>query len=107
LVERLLAKEKVVGSSPFARSRLANSKWQIANDFHEALSSLPFAIRRFGVVAKWQGKGLQNPDQGFKSPRRLFRLLEKAAFCFNSILPAQPSLSRHWKNLPEPGGKES
>jgi hypothetical protein len=24
-----------------------------------------------GVVAKWQGKGLQNPDQGFKSPRRL------------------------------------
>jgi hypothetical protein len=22
-------------------------------------------------VAKWQGKGLQNPHQGFKSPRRL------------------------------------
>jgi hypothetical protein len=29
------------------------------------LNSLP------GVVAKWQGKGLQNPHQGFKSPRRL------------------------------------
>ena len=25
-----------------------------------------------GDVAKWQGKGLQNPHQGFKSPRRLF-----------------------------------
>ena len=24
-----------------------------------------------GVVAKWQGKGLQNPDHGFKSRRRL------------------------------------
>jgi hypothetical protein len=27
--------------------------------------------KEYGVVAKWQGKGLQNPDQGFKSPRRL------------------------------------
>jgi hypothetical protein len=26
----------------------------------------------YGDVAKRQGKGLQNPDQGFKSPRRLF-----------------------------------
>jgi hypothetical protein len=25
-----------------------------------------------GVVAKWEGKGLQNPDHGFKSRRRLF-----------------------------------
>ncbi len=25
-----------------------------------------------GVVAKWKGKGLQNPDHGFKSRRRLF-----------------------------------
>jgi hypothetical protein len=24
-----------------------------------------------GVVAKWEGKGLQNPDHGFKSRRRL------------------------------------
>jgi hypothetical protein len=24
-----------------------------------------------GVVAKWQGKGLQNPHHGFKSHRRL------------------------------------
>ena len=24
-----------------------------------------------GDVAKWQGKGLQNPDHGFKSRRRL------------------------------------
>jgi hypothetical protein len=26
---------------------------------------------RIGVVAKWQGKGLQNPHHGFKSHRRL------------------------------------
>jgi hypothetical protein len=25
-----------------------------------------------GVVAKWEGKGLQNPHHGFKSRRRLF-----------------------------------
>jgi len=25
----------------------------------------------YGVVAKWQGKGLQNPHHGFKSHRRL------------------------------------
>lgn len=33
-----------------------------------------------GVVAKWQGKGLQNPDHGFKSRRRLSKLLVWAAF---------------------------
>ena len=42
-----------MGSSPIARSGL------LRNDFHP------------GDVAKWQGKGLQNPHQGFKSPRRL------------------------------------
>jgi hypothetical protein len=26
---------------------------------------------KYGVVAKWQGKGLQNPHHGFKSRRRL------------------------------------
>ena len=52
LVERLLAKEKVMGSNPIARS-----------------------IYLYGVVAKWQGKGLQNPDHGFKSRRRLSKLL--------------------------------
>ena len=57
LVERLLAKEKVVGSSPIARSIVCH-----------------------GVVAKWEGKGLQNPDHGFKSRRRLSELLNRAAF---------------------------
>ncbi len=56
LVERLLAKEKVVGSSPIARS------------FYH------------GVVAKWQGKGLQNPDHGSKSRRRLSWLPNRATF---------------------------
>ena|GEM_PF-5795487 len=35
-----------------------------------------------GVVAKWQGKGLQNPDHGFKSRRRLSKLLFGAALFF-------------------------
>jgi hypothetical protein len=39
----------------------------------------------FGVVAKWQGKGLQNPDHGFKSRRRLCELLIRAAFCFHRL----------------------
>ena len=59
LVERLLAKEKVMGSNPTARS-----------------------IYFYGVVAKWQGKGLQNPDHGFKSRRRLSKLLKRAAFLY-------------------------
>ena len=42
-----------MGSSPIARSEFLRSNY------------LP------GDVAKWQGKGLQNPHQGFKSPRRL------------------------------------
>ena len=53
LVERLLAKEKVVGSSPIARSVYRQ---------HKSFS---------GDVAKWEGKGLQNPHHGFKSRRRL------------------------------------
>ena len=36
----------------------------------------------YGVVAKWQGKGLQNPDHGFKSRRRLSQLLQWAAVLF-------------------------
>ncbi len=28
-------------------------------------------IYQRGDVAKWQGKGLQNPDRGFESRRRL------------------------------------
>jgi hypothetical protein len=58
LVECLLAKEKVVGSSPIARS-LFRKETGLFNKW------LP------GDVAKWQGKGLQNPHHGFKSHRRL------------------------------------
>ena len=59
LVECLLAKEKVTGSSPVARSNSASN------------SSL-LAFVENGDVAKWQGTGLQNPYHGFKSHRRLF-----------------------------------
>jgi hypothetical protein len=52
LVECLLAKEKVVGSNPIARSVYGQYVF-------------------YGDVAKWQGKGLQNPHHGFKSHRRL------------------------------------
>jgi hypothetical protein len=67
LVERLLAKEKVMGSNPTARSI--------------------FSIH--GVVAKWQGKGLQNPDHGSKSRRRLSKLLNRAAFFYRFSTFAQ------------------
>ena len=71
LVERLLAKEKVVGSSPIARSKNCGLKRLIAEcfPFSNLLSKLD--LQFFGDVAKWQGKGLQNPDHGFKSRRRL------------------------------------
>ena len=61
LVERLLAKEKVVGSSPIARS--------VYEVMRRSQASALYSID--GDVAKWQGKGLQNPDHGFKSRRRL------------------------------------
>ena len=48
VVEHLLAKERVVGSNPIARSVFQ------------------------GDVAKWKGSGLQNRDHGFKSRRRLW-----------------------------------
>jgi hypothetical protein len=72
LVERLLAKEKVVGSSPIARSTLS----LLIADFTGKDTPLNhrsaiFNLFSYGVVAKWQGKGLQNPDHGFKSRRRL------------------------------------
>ena len=68
LVERLLAKEKVTSSSLVARSHphLAGSE--------RYPSWLPFPISRNvypGDVAKWKGMGLQNPDHGFESRRRL------------------------------------
>jgi hypothetical protein len=53
VVEHLLAKERVVGSNPIARSVLKRQ------------------VRR-GDVAKWEGSGLQNRDHGFKSRRRLW-----------------------------------
>lgn len=50
LVECLLAKEKVTGSNPVARSE------------NQIAATWP----------SWQGKGLQNPHHEFESRRRLF-----------------------------------
>jgi hypothetical protein len=52
VVEHLLAKERVVGSNPIARSVMVGSCSR-------------------GDVAKWKGSGLQNRHHGFKSRRRL------------------------------------
>jgi hypothetical protein len=38
-----------------------------------------------GVVAKWQGKGLQNPHHGFKSRRRLKKKSESDNPLFFSL----------------------
>jgi hypothetical protein len=87
LVERLLAKEKVVGSSPIARSQLRLLIVDfIGKGTDQNHQSAIFKISAHGVVAKWQGKGLQNPDHGSKSRRRLSELLERAAFIFLKLL---------------------
>ena len=65
LVEHLLAKEKVASSSLAARSF-----------FYRGLCPL------YGDVAKWQGKGLQNPHHRFKSDRRLRKSLGREIFSF-------------------------
>ena len=70
LVERLLAKEKVVGSSPIARSGIETDEWRLLIGMLQS-AILILAPGSFGDVAKWKGKGLQNPDHGFKSRRRL------------------------------------
>ena len=67
VVVRLLAKEKVVGSNPIARS----SDCGLMIDECRLSISNPQSTIHHGVVAKWQGKGLQNPHHGFKSHRRL------------------------------------
>src|SRR4030065_2384163 len=64
-VERLLAKEKIGGSDPLARS-LSVARGIPGN-------KLP------GDVAKWQGKGLQNPHRGFNSHRRLLAIRTTSA----------------------------
>jgi hypothetical protein len=60
VVKRLLAKEKIAGPNPVSRSE----QW---------LMRLRSSIGHLfdGDVAKWQGKGLQNPHRGFNSRRRL------------------------------------
>ena len=68
LVEHLLAKEKVASSSLAARSF-----------FYRGLCPL------YGDVAKWQGKGLQNPHHRFKSDRRLWKSLEREIFSFKCL----------------------
>jgi hypothetical protein len=73
LVECFLAKEEVVGSSPIARSYFYPRK----------------GINLHGDVAKWQGKGLQNPHQGFKSPRRLFQDTQRGVFLLKSRVVSQ------------------
>ena len=55
LVERNLAKVEVAGSIPVVRSQ-------------RAVRRPPFCL---GDVAEWLGKGLQNPEPGFDSRRRL------------------------------------
>jgi hypothetical protein len=66
VVERLLAKEKVVGSNPIARSSIEDCRLMAV---YRQSTILNFDNN--GVVAKWKGKGLQNPHHGFKSRRRL------------------------------------
>jgi hypothetical protein len=75
-----------MGSNPTARSQrrllIVDFLGKGTDQNHQ---SAIFNIISYGVVAKWQGKGLQNPDHGFKSRRRLSELLNRAAFCFPEV----------------------
>ena len=57
-----------MGSNPIARSK--GCGLMIA-DCQSSIRNLESGSG-YGVVAKWQGKGLQNPHHGFKSHRRLY-----------------------------------
>ncbi len=63
VVERLLAKEKVGGSTPLSRSTPC------------IVGGL--SIVNHGVLAEWLGRGLQNPVRRFNSATRLHN---KASF---------------------------
>ena len=56
-----------MGSNPIARSSTKKRLADMVPD--EPLNASQNVI--YGDVAKWQGKGLQNPHHGFKSHRRL------------------------------------
>ncbi len=57
---------------------------EVAQGRKEAhLVPFPLSLVLLGDVAKWQGRGLQNPDRGFKSRRRLHKaVIPMAAFVF-------------------------
>ena len=64
-----------MGSNPIARSH--DCGLQI-DDCRLSVGNPQSTIRNLksnGVVAKWEGKGLQNPHHGFKSRRRLCKML--------------------------------
>jgi hypothetical protein len=70
-----------VGSNPIARSGLSVNGWHLGS--MRAIKCQPKCFIP-GDVAKWQGKGLQNPHHGFKSHRRLKQKDQLIAglFCF-------------------------
>ena len=72
MVEHFLAKEKVTSSSLVARSKMLKGIFLFFSSgiFDKGLSA-SYNIIHAGDVAKWEGMGLQNPDHGFKSRRRL------------------------------------
>jgi hypothetical protein len=78
VVVRLLAKEKVVGSNPIARSP---DCWLKIEDCCK--QSTIFNQQNFyGVVAKWQGKGLQNPYSGVRIPSTPLKSRENLLFFY-------------------------
>ena len=72
----------------------------IGTNTNQNHQSAIFNINSYGVVAKWQGKGLQNPDHGFKSRRRLSELLKWAAFCFPGLADGR------WEDEADSGKRE-
>ena len=58
-----------MGSRPIARSQMPKGIFYLL--FVDKEISAYYNGPCYGDVAKWEGKGLQNPHHGFKSRRRL------------------------------------
>ena len=75
-----------MGSRPIARSQMPKGIFYYYRNLIDKEIGAHYNLFCSGDVAKWEGKGLQNPHHGFKSRRRLKRRQVKTClliFCLN------------------------
>ena len=86
-----------MGSRPIARSKMPKGIFYFNDELVDKEISAHYNSFVQGDVAKWEGKGLQNPHHGFKSRRRLNRrqVATPASFIFESGLAPASWLFRY------------